>query len=118
MRVRYSWLQATATTGPSPTSRHDSWPTAPHTVGPVSLRFDKSWIVLVSHQSVEADRCVDVFRRPDESFGFEEFRRDPEDMGVWTPVSYYSGRSYPTEAEAVAAARQAVIWLDSLLGHP
>jgi len=27
------------------------------------------------------DRCVDVFARPDGTFGFEEFRRDPEDMG-------------------------------------
>jgi hypothetical protein len=84
----------------------------------VSLRLDKSWIVLVSHESTEADRCVDVFRRTDGSFGFEEFRRDPEDMGVWTPVSYHCGRRFPTEVEAVAAARRAVIWLDSLLDRP
>jgi hypothetical protein len=30
-----------------------------------------------------------VFARPDGSFGFEEFRRDPEDVGAWTPVSYF-----------------------------
>jgi hypothetical protein len=72
----------------------------------------------MSHQTAEADRCVDVFRRPDDSFGFEEFRRDPEDMGVWTPVSYYCGRRFETAAEALSAARQAVIWLDSLLNRP
>ena len=27
-------------------------------------------------------RCVDLFRRPDGTFGYEEFRRDPEDQGV------------------------------------
>jgi hypothetical protein len=77
----------------------------------MSSRLDKSWTVLASHQTAEADRCVDVFSRPDGTFGFEEFRRDPEDMGAWTPVSYYSRTQYPTAAAALAAARQAVRWL-------
>ena len=46
----------------------------------MSSRLDKSWTVLASHQTPEADRCVDIFSRPDGTFGFEEFRRDPEDM--------------------------------------
>jgi hypothetical protein len=64
---------------------------------PLSSRLDKSWMVLASHQTNEANRCVDIFSRPDGTFGFEEFRRDPEDMGAWTPVSYFSGREYRTE---------------------
>ena len=74
----------------------------------MSQRLDKSWSVLVSYQTDDASRCVDIFSRPDETFGFEEFRRDPEDMGVWTPVSYYSGRVYETVGDANDAARQAV----------
>ncbi len=70
--------------------------------------------MLVSHQSPEADRCVDVFRRPDNSFGFEEFRRDPEDMGAWTPVAYFSGRRFLSEEEAGDAACRAVPWLARL----
>ena len=81
----------------------------------MSSRLDKSWTVLASHQTLEADRCVDVFSRPDGTFGFEEFRRDPEDMGAWTPVSYYSSRGYPTVDAARAAARQAVPWLSRVL---
>jgi hypothetical protein len=81
----------------------------------MSSRLDKSWTVLASHQTPEADRCVDIFSRSDGTFGFEEFRRDPEDMGAWTPVSYYSGREYPTAAAARIAARQAVPWLSSIL---
>ena len=27
-------------------------------------------------------RCVDLFARPDGSFGFEEYRRDPEDCSA------------------------------------
>jgi len=73
-------------------------------------------MVLVSHQTPEANRCVDVFSRPDGSFGFEEFRRDPEDMGAWTPIHYFSGHEYPTESDALRAAVEAVSWLGPLLG--
>jgi len=81
----------------------------------MSSRLDKSWIVLASYQTPEADRCVDVFSRPGGTFGFEEFRRDPEDMGAWTPVSYYSRREYPTLDAARIAAGKAAPWLASLL---
>lgn len=81
----------------------------------MSSRLDKSWLVLVSHQSDEGNRCVDIFSRPDGTYGFEEFRRDPEDMGAWTPVSYFSRREYPTEGEVLMAARNAVSWLGPLL---
>jgi hypothetical protein len=80
----------------------------------VSSRLEKSWRVLVSHQNSEADRCVDIFCRPDRTFGFEEFRRDPEDVGAWTPVAYFSRLQFATEDEANDAARQAVPWLARL----
>lgn len=81
----------------------------------MSSRLDKSWSVLASHQTTEANRCVDIFSRPDGTFGFEEFRRDPEDMGAWTPISYFSGREYQTESEALGAARRSVPWLGAVL---
>ncbi|MGE5513985.1 MAG: hypothetical protein ACM31O_22380 [Bacteroidota bacterium] len=77
----------------------------------MSKRIDKSWLVLASLENCEHDRCVDLFRRPDGTFGFEEFRRDVEDAGAWTPVQYYSGASYASREEALAAARCAVAWL-------
>jgi hypothetical protein len=52
----------------------------------MSERIDKSWLVFVSIENFEHDRCVDLFSRPDGSYGFEEFRRDVEDRGDWTPV--------------------------------
>jgi len=77
----------------------------------MSQRIDKSWTVFSSVENVAADRCVDLFRRPDGSYGFEEFRRDVEDRGAWTPVAYYSGAVYATEAAALDAARREVSWL-------
>jgi len=81
----------------------------------MSARLDATWTVLASPSTSSVDRCVDIFGRPDGTFGFEEFRRDPEDMGHWTPVAYFSIRKFATEAEAVAAARAAVPWLAAVL---
>jgi len=60
----------------------------------MSMRIDKSWLVLESIENAEHDRCVDLFRRADGSFGFEAFRRDVEDAGLWTAVAYHSGAAY------------------------
>jgi hypothetical protein len=85
----------------------------------MSKRIHKSWIVINSIENREHDRCVDLFRRPDGTYGFEEFRRDVEDGGVWTPVQYYSHAIYPSEEAAVSAAEKAVIWLPAALsGSP
>ena len=81
----------------------------------MSRRIDKSWVVYDSIENAEHDRCVDLFRRPDGSFGFEEFRRDVEDAGLWTPVAYYSRAAYATSEAALAAAVAAVVWLGEIV---
>jgi hypothetical protein len=81
----------------------------------MSSRLDPTWKVVSSPSTPAVDRCVDVFSRPDGTFGFEEFRRDPEDMGAWTPVACFSGREFSTKDEAVTAARASVPWLAEVL---
>jgi hypothetical protein len=68
-----------------------------HSLGVMSARLDRSWKVHASPSTPALDRCVDIFSRPDGTFGFEEFRRDPEDMGAWTPVAYYSEHEFASE---------------------
>ncbi len=77
----------------------------------MSRRIDKSWLVFASVENAQRDRCVDLFRRPDGSYGFETFRRDPEDAGGWTPVGYFSGAAHPSALAAFDAAVKAVAWL-------
>lgn len=77
----------------------------------MSQRIQKDWVVLASLENDAHDRCVDLFVRPDGSYGFEEFRRDPEDAGGWTPVQFYAGKRLASRDEAMAAARRAVAWL-------
>jgi hypothetical protein len=81
----------------------------------MSRRLDKSWTVFVSVENFDNDRCVDFFSRPDGTYGFEEFRRDVEDAGAWTPVQFYSGLAYASSGAALGAAERAVPWLAETL---
>ena len=55
--------------------------------------------------------CVDVFRRDDGSFGFDLFRRDPEDGRGWFSIGYFGDRRFVRVSEAVEAAYSQVHWL-------
>ena len=83
----------------------------------MSKRIDRSWTVFVSVENLEHDRCVDFFARPDGSYGFEEFRRDIEDAGQWTPVAYFSGVAYASATDALDTAERCVSWLISALAR-
>jgi len=61
--------------------------------------------------------CVDIFARPDGTFGFEEYRRDLEDQGGWFAIGFFSSQVFPTEQEALRKARTGVPWLDRQLGQ-
>ena len=71
--------------------------------------------VLISIEAPGGTVCVDIFSRPDGAFGFEEYRREPEDGRGWYVTGFHAGATYQTQAEATAAARVAVLWLADLL---
>ena len=60
-------------------------------------------------------RCVDVFVRPDGSFGFEEYRRDPEEGRGWYPIGSFAGAAYSSQDAALQAAIDRVPWLADIL---
>jgi len=55
--------------------------------------------------------CVDVFLRPDGTFGFDEFRRDAEDMRGWFSIGHYGERVFDTAEDALSEAQKTVEWL-------
>jgi hypothetical protein len=68
-------------------------------------------------QSIDAPGgglCVDVFCRPDGSFGFDEFRRDPEDPRGWFSVGHHGDRVFASAEAARAAADRTIPWLADL----
>jgi hypothetical protein len=60
-------------------------------------------------------RCVDIFRRPDGTYGFEEYRREPEDGRGWFAIGTYSSRSFDKESDAMANAKASIRWLASVM---
>ena len=62
-----------------------------------------------------AQRCVDLFLRPDGTYGFEEFRRDVEDARGWFPIGGHAEQVFAEESSAIAAAERVVPWLRSML---
>ncbi len=67
--------------------------------------------VLASLENPYGDYCVDVFSRADGTFGFEEYRRDPEDGETWHSLHRYSGQVFKSEVDALAQAKAYVAWL-------
>jgi len=55
--------------------------------------------------------CVDVFQRPDGTYGFDEFRRDPEDTRGWYTIGHFGSATFDSYDRALTAARNAVHWL-------
>jgi len=55
--------------------------------------------------------CVDIFQRPDGTYGFDEFRRDPEDGRGWYSIGHHGAAVFQTYEEAHTGAREKVHWL-------
>lgn len=68
-------------------------------------------LVLHSVNNPDGSHCVDLFRRPDGSFGFEEYRRDAEDGRGWFPIGGHKEMRWDSEVAAWTAALEKVIWL-------
>jgi hypothetical protein len=67
--------------------------------------------VVASFDSPAGDHCVDIFVRDDGTFGFEEYRRDAEDLKGWFPLHRYSQQVFGTADDALARARATVEWM-------
>jgi hypothetical protein len=67
--------------------------------------------VLRSIEAPGGQRCVDIFQRPDGSWGAAEYRRDPEDGSGWYPTHACPDLRCDGPEAALTAARSALAWL-------
>jgi hypothetical protein len=69
-------------------------------------------LVLQSIETPDGDRCVDIFRCGDGSYGFEGYRRDAEDTSGWFRVTQFGEQRYDSEPAALKAAIRVFPWAD------
>ena len=69
-------------------------------------------------QSINLDgetTCVDIFVRPNGTYGFDEFRRDPEDGRGWYSIGHFGAEEFETADAALEKARKVVGWLETAM---
>ena len=69
--------------------------------------------VLNSIETPEGGLCVDIFIRPNGSYGFEVYRRDIETLTGWFAIGSDIDTTYPTAFAAHQAACKSAPWLNS-----
>ena len=67
--------------------------------------------VINSINNNEGNLCVDIFKRNNQTFGFEEYRRDPEDNTGWFAIGHHAHIIFTDIDSAKNAAIQQVDWL-------
>lgn len=74
-------------------------------------RLGKDKVVMRSIETPDGHLCVDLFRRPDGTWGWAEYRRDPEDGRGWQDAGSAGADGFASESSALAAAMESVPWL-------
>ncbi len=71
----------------------------------------KKQFVIRSINNIDESLCVDIFQREDNTFGFDEYRRDKETNEGWYKIHSYGHNIYLTEQEAFDNACKNILWL-------
>ncbi len=73
----------------------------------------KNETVVRSINNDESNLCVDLFKRNNETFGYEEYRKDPESTSGWYRIGNYSNKIFLSINEAYQDALKKIIWLQN-----
>ena len=71
----------------------------------------KEQVVIQSINNDESNLCIDFFTRNNGTFGYEEYRKDPENIDGWYKVGNYSDKIYKNQEEAHKNACKNILWL-------
>ena len=72
----------------------------------------KEQVVIQSINNYESNLCIDFFSRNNGTFGYEEFRRDPENTSGWYKVGYFANKVFSSKDEAYNDAVKRISWLN------
>lgn len=75
----------------------------------------KDKVVMRSIEAPGGQLCVDLFRRADGSWGWAEYRRDPEDGRGWQDAGSVGADGFVDERAALEGACANVQWLSDVV---
>jgi len=64
-----------------------------------------------SIETSDGSHCVDFFERPEQTFGFEEYRRDAEDLSGWFVIGNFSSRIFINKIDTIEVASILIPWI-------
>ena len=76
----------------------------------------KKKIVVRSINNADESLCLDIFQREDNTFGFEEYRRDAETNEGWYKVGFFGDNIFSSEDEAYKNACKSVLQVSKYMG--
>tara|TARA_Y100000991_G_scaffold91855_1_gene69348 strand:- start:1703 stop:1945 length:243 start_codon:yes stop_codon:yes gene_type:complete len=72
----------------------------------------KDQVVVNSINNDNNNLCVDFFIRNNKTFGYQEYRKDPENMSEWYRIGNYDHKVFLSKYDAYKDAKKRIVWLE------
>ncbi len=70
----------------------------------------KDQIVINSINNDNNNLCIDFFIRNNKTFGYQEYRKDPENTSEWYRIGNYDYKVFSNKDEAYHDAKKTIVW--------
>ena len=70
----------------------------------------KDQVVINSINNDENNLCIDFFIRNNNTFGYQEYRKDPENISEWYRIGSYDHKIFLSKNDAYQDAKNKIVW--------
>ena len=70
----------------------------------------KDQVVINSINNDNNNLCIDFFIRNNKTFGYQEYRKDPENISGWYRIGNYDYKVFYNKDDAYHDAKKTIVW--------
>ena len=70
----------------------------------------KDQVVINSINNDNNNLCIDFFIRKNKTFGYQEYRKDPENISGWYRIGNYDYKVFSNKNDAYHDAKKNIVW--------
>ena len=70
----------------------------------------KDQVVINSINNDNNSLCIDFFIRNNKTFGYQEYRKDPENISEWYTIGNYDYKVFLNKDDAYHDAKKTIVW--------